>query len=324
MEKVKKSGLQNGLVVCLCATLCCALWGSASPTIKNGYRLFAIHTAHTPSILLFAGLRFFLAGVLTILIGSVLSRHLLVSKRSSLPQVGKLALVQTVLQYIFFYTGVANATGVKSSIIQSAGPFIVILVACFIFRNEKFTAVKFAGCVLGLIGMVIVNLDGSTMDFNITFLGEGCVLISNFWYAVSSSLIKSYSRTEDPVTLSGWQFMLGGAVMALMGLVLGGRLGAVSPAAVGVLLYLAILSAVAYSLWGMLLKVNPVSRIAVFGFMTPIFGVLFSALLLGEVEQAFTWQTFVSLALVCGGIYVVNRLSALQEARAAKRKEETA
>lgn len=324
MEHQKKTGLQNALIAGLCATLCCALWGSASPTIKTGYALFAINTADTPAILLFAGLRFFFAGLLAILIGSALNRKPLIPAKSSLPNIGKLALVQTVLQYIFFYTGVANSTGVKSSIVQSASPFIVILVACFLFRNERFTAVKFAGCVLGLIGMVIVNLDGSTLDLNMTFLGEGCVLISNFWYAVSSSLIKSYSKTENPVTLSGYQFMLGGAVMALLGFVLGGRLAQVTWAGVGVLFYLAVLSAVAYSLWGMLLKVNPVSRIAVYGFMTPIFGVLFSALMLGEVEQAFNLQTLSALVLVCIGIFVVNKLSSKWENRSAAKSNQTA
>jgi drug/metabolite transporter (DMT)-like permease len=70
----------------------------------------------------------------------------------------------------------------------------------------------------------------------------------------------------------------------------------------------------------MLLKVNPVSRIAVFGFMTPIFGVLFSAAMLGEVEQAFNLQTISSLVLVCAGIFVVNKLSAVWDARMAAKK----
>lgn len=320
MESQKKTGLQNALIAGLCATLCCALWGSASPVIKTGYVLFAINTADTPSIILFAGLRFFLAGVLATLIGSALNRKPLIPARASLPNVAKLALVQTILQYVFFYTGVANSSGVKSSIVQSASPFIVILVACFLFRNERFTVVKLAGCVFGLIGMVIVNLDGSTLDFNMTFLGEGCILISNFWYAISSSLIKSYSKTENPVTLSGYQFMLGGAIMAVIGFLLGGRLTQITWAGVGILFYLAVLSAVAYSLWGMLLKVNPVSRIAVYGFMTPIFGVLFSALILGEVEQAFNLQTLSALVLVCIGIFIVNKLSAKWESRTAAGK----
>ena len=55
------------------------------------------------------------------------------------------------------------------------------------------------------------------------------------------------------------------------------------------------------------MKYNPVSRVSVFGFSNPVFGVLLSALLLGERSQAFGAQGLIALALVCTGILVVNR-----------------
>ena len=70
---------------------------------------------------------------------------------------------------------------------------------------------------------------------------------------------------------------------------------------------MAMISAVAYSLWGILLKYNPVSRIAVFGFMNPVFGVILSALLLGENNQAFSLYGLAALVLVSLGIFLVNR-----------------
>lgn len=48
------------------AILCNAMWGSAFPFIKLGYRLFAIDTADTASILCFAGVRFMLGSVLVL------------------------------------------------------------------------------------------------------------------------------------------------------------------------------------------------------------------------------------------------------------------
>ena len=69
---------------------------------------------------------------------------------------------------------------------------------------------------------------------------------------------------------------------------MGGRISGFTPASTLLLLYMAMISAVAYSLWGLLLKYNPVSRITVFGFMNPVFGVILSALLLGEDNQAFS------------------------------------
>ena len=85
-----------------------------------------------------------------------------------------------------------------------------------------------------------------------------------------------------------------------------GHITKVTPSGIGLLVYLALVSAVAYSLWGILLKYNPVSRVTVFGFMNPVFGVLLSALLLGETDQASGILGLLSLLLVSVGIYVVN------------------
>ena len=77
--------------------------------------------------------------------------------------------------------------------------------------------------------------------------------------------------------------------------------------AVALLRYMAMISAVAYTLWGVLLKYNPVSRVSVFGFMNPVFGVLLSALILGESAQALSIYALAALVLVSLGIYVVNK-----------------
>ena len=108
--------------------------------------------------------------------------------------------------------------------------------------------------------------------------------------------------------LSGYQFILGGFVMIVVGLALGGRINLVPQfSAYLLLLYMALISAVAYSIWGILMKYNPVSRVSIFNFLTPLFGVLLSAIFLGEVKQALSWNKLAALILVSGGIYIVNR-----------------
>ena len=184
--------------------------------------------------------------------------------------------------------------------------FVAILVAGLIFRQEKVDAQKLLGCLVGFAGVVLINLNG--VDFRMSFSGEGAIFLSTVAYAFSSVFLKRYSAKHDPVMLSGYQFIAGGLILSLLGLLMGGRLQRISPAAVGILVYLAIVSAVAYSLWGMLLKYNPISRVAVFGFMNPVFGVILSALLLDEKKQAFGITGVISLALVCVGIYVVNKV----------------
>ena len=89
MEKTneKKDFLQKTWVVCALALVCTFLWGSASPCIKLGYALFKIPSSETWTQVLFAGTRFVFAGVLTILIGSILNRKMLLPTKSSVPNI---------------------------------------------------------------------------------------------------------------------------------------------------------------------------------------------------------------------------------------------
>ncbi|MBO5373103.1 MAG: EamA family transporter [Lachnospiraceae bacterium] len=302
--KQKKHIMQSTFMVCFCALICCALWGSAFPCIKIGYELFDIPSNAVATQILFAGLRFTLAGILVIIIGSILNREWLLPQQETIPKIFKLSLLQTVLQYLFFYVGLANTTGVKASIIEGVNVFIAILVASLIFRQEKLTGAKMLGCLVGFIGVVLVNINGNGLDMSLSFLGEGFIFLSTIAYAFSSVYLKRYSKTENPVLLSGWQFVVGGMIMMATGFFMGGRLTRITTMGVCMLLYLACISAVAYSLWGILLKYNPVSKVAVFGFMNPVFGVILSALLLGETEQASGIKSIVALILVSIGIYI--------------------
>lgn len=299
-----RSKLTNPLTVCLLAAVSCALWGSAAPMIKIGYELFSIAETDTWNIILFAGMRFFLAGALVILFSSLVQKKPDLPKRGSWSSAIKLGLTQTVGQYILFYIGVANSSGVHSAILTGAANLWAILLACFLFRQEKMTPPKLLGCVLGFGGIILMNFTGE--GSGVTLRGEGLLLISGICSGIASGQAKIYSRTESPITLTGWQFLLGGAFMMLCAVCMGARLAITSLAGAGVLLYLGMLSAVAYTLWTVLIKHNSVSGVVIYGFMTPMFGVLLSAILLGEFSQAFSWNTLAALAMVCAGIVCVN------------------
>lgn len=304
--KNKETFMRKTVVVWLGALICCGLWGSAFPFIKIGYRLFEIPATDTGTQILFAGMRFSLAGILTIILGSILSGKVLIPQKSSMPKIFKLCLLQTVIQYFFFYVGLANTSGVKASIIESVNVFAAIFIASLMFHQEKLTARKMIGSLIGFAGVVLVNISGGSLDAGFKLLGEGAIMLSAVSYAFSSVLIKSYSKEENPVVLSGYQFVAGGIVMILIGILMGGQLSVVSAQGIGVLVYLAMVSAVAYSLWGILLKYNPVSRVTIFGFMNPVFGVILSAVLLGE-SNTLGVTCLISLVLVSVGIYVVNK-----------------
>lgn len=302
----RKDIFQKNYVVALLAMVCCLLWGSAFPCIKIGYDMFGIASSDTASQILFAGVRFTLAGILTVIIGSGLSRKTLVPKKSSWGMVVKLCLAQTVIQYFFFYVGLAHTSGVKGSIIEASHVFFSILISALIFHYEKMGTLKTIGVLTGFAGVVLINLNGEGLDSSMSFMGEGFLLLSTLSYAMSSVLIKRFSERENPVTLSGYQFIIGGIIMAAAGFAMGGVLTGFTFKSTLLLIYMAMISAVAYSIWGILMKHNPVGKVAVYGFMSPVFGVLLSALLLHEQNQAFTMQGLASLVLVCVGIYIVN------------------
>ena len=313
MEQQKKPLMQRTWMVWLCALICTALWGSAFPCIKTGYVLFDIGSSDVAGQILFAGVRFFGAGILAILIGSVGQRQFLRPRRGSVPKILVLSLFQTSMQYVLFYIGMAHTTGVKGSILQGTSVLFSLLIACLLFRTERLTVMKTVGCVIGFVGIILVNFNGADMDLQFAFIGEGFMILAALSSSFSSVFFKMFSRNEIPVMLSGYQFLVGGAIMMAVGFGLGGRLSGFTPASVLLVVYMSFISAAAYSLWGVLLKHNPVSRITVFGFTTQIFGVLFSALFLRE-GSSFGWQSLIALILVSVGILMVNRKQKKREA----------
>ena len=94
------------------------------------------------SQILFAGIRFSLAGVLAVIFGSISQRKVLVPKASSWKMICTLSIFQTILQYFFFYIGLAHASGVNASIINGMSTFFAILLACLVKKQEHMTVSK--------------------------------------------------------------------------------------------------------------------------------------------------------------------------------------
>ena len=303
----EKSIWTKPFIVFLAAFICCFLWGSASPAIKIGYRLFAIGAEDTPSRVLFAGVRFTLAGLMVIVFLSVRRKKPALPQKGNWKYVFALMTFQTILQYVFFYMGLAHTSGVHGSIINAAGTFFSLFLAAFVFHFEKLNLSKIAGSILGFLGVLCIVTAGASAGSGVTLQGEGAMTLAAFCSAVAGCLIKKYSAHEDPAVLSGWQFFFGGMLMAYAGYLLGGRLLPADSRAWILLVYMAFISAGAYTLWSILLKYNDVSRISILGFMNPVLGVLLSAFFLHEESQAFSLRTLAALILVSLGIIVSGR-----------------
>lgn len=288
------------------ALLCCFLWGSAFPFIKIGYKLLNISANDTPSQILFAGIRFFIAGIIVILLGSFLQKKSLIPKHLiTARKIAILSVFQTILQYFFFYVGLAHTQGSKASIIEALNIFFTVIVTTLLFKMEKLTARKVAGCIVGFIGVVIINFTSDGFMTSFSLKGEGALIVSIIAYAFSSVYIKKFSENDNPVLLSGWQFILGGIILALIGATGGGNIDLNSAKGIGLIVYLALVSAIAYTLWGVLLKYNNVSKVSIFGSTTPVFGVILSTIFLHETTFLST-KCLISLILVCAGIIIVN------------------
>lgn len=285
----------------LLAIVCCTLWGSAFPGIKLGYSWLVIDGAG--SQILFAGIRFTIAGLLTLAYGMLTERsEMTIQKKHIIPLIGQ-GLLQTAISYIFFYIALANLTGTKTSIINSTGAFFSLLFAGLILRSEKLTGRKWLACFLGFGGVVILNLGGGELG-GFTLIGDGAIILSAIASGIGTVTSKSLAVRESPVAVTGYQLGIGGIAMIILGRAMGGSVTGFELKSVLLLMYLAGLSTVAFIIWTKLLKYNQAGRVSVYGFMTPVFGVLLSGLILGE--NVLNVRTILALAFVASGVLIIN------------------
>ena len=156
--------------------------------------------------------------------------------------------------------------------------------------------------MLGLAGIIVASMGGQ-LEFTLT--GEGFLLLSAASNAASSLLARRFTQEIPPMVLTGWGLTLGGALLLIVGLAGGGSIPQVSGQAIAVLCYLFLLSAVAFSIWTTLLKYNDAGKVCIFNSLSPVFGTFLSILILNE--DSFQPRYLLSLLLVCGGVYLVNR-----------------
>ena len=199
-------------------------------------------------------------------------------------------------------------SGVKSSILNATGTFFSVLLAHFIYRNDRLSYSKALGCAVGFAGVMVINFGaglGGLLQFEFTLLGEGFVVIAAGVLAAASIYGKRISQGIDPIVMTAWQLVVGGAALLAGGYGSGGALHGFTPASTALLAYMAVLSSLAISIWSLLLKYNRVSMVTAFNFMVPVFGAVLSALFLDE--SILEWRNGIALALVCAGIWLVTK-----------------
>ncbi|MCX7708335.1 MAG: DMT family transporter [Clostridia bacterium] len=295
----------NRKMLFISAVFCCLLWGSAYPGVKNGYLLFHIAPDDIPSKMVFAGYRFALAGAIVLALAIASKRKAFSLNKRNILEITLLGLTQTTLQYIFFYIGLSYTTGVKGSIMNATGTFFSVIIAHFLYRNDKLNTNKIAGCLIGFAGVMIVNFSKDLLNFSFSFKGEGAVIFSAFILSVASIYGKKITQTLDSMVVTGYQLLIGGLFLILIGAVNHGAISGFTLKSTALLLYLAVLSSIAFSLWTVLLKYNKVGEVTVFNFLIPVFGAFLSAIFLNE--SILEYKNAAALVLVSAGIWLVNR-----------------
>lgn len=307
MNKEKKNVFEKKHYVILFALLCTLLWGSAFPGVKISYQYFGITNDRIGQTMLLAGFRFTMAGIVTLVVYFIVSRRIFLPERQQIKGIIITGVVQTCLQYLFFYIGLSNITGAKGAILATTITFFSVFISHFMFHQEdQLNLRKVTGCIIGFIGILIINIKNGGNLGKFTLLGDGFMLLSTFSAALGAMISKVVAKKMNPVLLTGYQMTLGGTFLIIVGLLSGARLNSTSMKGYGLLVYLALVSAIAFSIWTTLLKYNQPSKIAIFNFAIPIFGAILSALFLGD--DIVSIQNLLALLCVCMGIYVVNKV----------------
>lgn len=298
-----KTERNRQLLYTLGAVLCCVIWGSAFSLTKICYQELNIVNDGAASKLLLAGCRFFLAGGVLLLWQKLFAHQKIFVCRRDLLGMWGFGLVQTALQYALFYLAIGWLPGSRSSVICATNAFVSVILAHFLIKNDRMNRYKAIGCVVGLIGLVILGVGDGGAAGGIS-IWDLLMFLSGITFSVGNIICKGLTGRLSALLVAGWQMLFGGLVLCVIALSLGAQMLHGSLLGWTMFAVLALQSVVSMGLWSWLLKRCPVSHISVFTCLIPIIGVLFSALLLHE--QVFTLSNMLSMILVSSGVFFVN------------------
>ena len=305
--KMKENIFENKKLRPLFAIFCAVGWSLAYPLIKLGYGELGIESDDLGSKILFAGVRFFVAGILVYLFCILRKEKLRIQKNSKgILFLVLFAVVNTTLHYMFSYIGLGYLPSSRSTILDSTGGFFLIILSCIIFSDDYFSKKKIIGCILGFSGVVLINIKpGENLFEGISMRGDGMILLNAVCMAFGGILTRIISKKMNMMPATGVSMGIGGAIMIIIALIIKpDNKWILSFEGIVIIVLLILISAVCFGIYNMLLSFHPISKIAIFNAFIPVLGVFFSALILGESMQI---QYFVAGVVVALGVYIVNR-----------------
>ena len=295
--------------VALLAFLAAFSWGWAFPLVKLGFAEFGIAQDMTASKMLFAGLRFGLAGVIILLIALLTGRsfnYKATAPKGSISNALFLllfALMNTTLHYAAFYIGLSYSQGARAAILNSMSVFTLVILACIFFKSDKMTYRKLLGCVIGFTGILTLNVGGKQSGA-FTLLGDGLIILNALCGAFAGLLTRGVNKRIDVFVGTGYSLAVGGALLIIPSLLMGAALPHVSLWGLCILALLIGISTIGFTLYNKLLTCNPIGKVAIWNSLIPVVGALTSCLCLGET---FYPKYIFAAGLATLGIYIINK-----------------
>ena len=298
-----RSIFQRPVWVAVFAITAAMVWGWAYPLIKLGFREFGITPDMTGSKMLFAGIRFCLSGLIILAVAKAIHRPFALGKTSDSWYVLLFSLLNTTLHYAFFYFGLSHSEGARAAILNSMSVFTVVVLACMFFKSDRMTTRKITGCVIGILGVLALNLGGKESG-HFTWLGDGMIILNALCSAFASLMTRGLGKRVDVFVGTGYSLAAGGDLLIIPGLALGRGPPHVSLWGIVILALLIAISTIGFTLYNKLLTCNPVGKVAIYNSLIPVIGAVSSCLCLGET---FYWKYAIAGALATTGIYIINK-----------------
>ena len=303
MEQTKISIFQRPVWVSVFALTAAIAWGWAFPLIKVGFNDFGITPDMTGSKMLFAGIRFAVAGLIVLSVARSSGRSFKTNKMSDWYFIIAFTLMNTTLHYFFFYIGMSHSEGSRAAILNSLSTFLVVLLACACFRSDRLTSRKILGCSVGFSGILALNLGGAESG-QFSWLGDGMIILNALCSALANLMTRRLSRMVDVFVGTGYSLSIGGMLLIISGLYFDGTLPNTNMSGILCLMLLICISALGFTLYNKLLSLNPMGKVAIYNSLIPIVGAITSCLCLGEIFHA---KYALAGGLAALGIYIINK-----------------
>ncbi len=221
---------------------------------------------------------------------------------------GLLIGIVFAIEFLALFLALDLTTVTRVSVIFYSMPVWMAVAAHFLLPGEHLTRVRLAGLGLAFIGVVWAIVDRSGLGGDASLVGDLAALVAAWgWMGVSLAARLTPISRVSPEMQMFWQVSVSAPLLLLAALFFGPALRDFTAVTAGLMLFqIVIVASGVFLAWFWLLSHYKTSQIAAFAFLSPVFGVVLGWLWLGETV---TWALVAKLALVAGGIVLINRRS---------------